>query len=65
MIVIDLAREEFQDALCGLRRGREERCWLEIRRRGKDDFGHAVDISRLFTGPLPVRQACDKGRYHT
>ena len=53
MIVVDLAGEEFQDALCGFRRGREERRRLEIRRRREDDFGgHAVDIS-ISSGPLP------------
>jgi hypothetical protein len=44
MIVVDLAGEKFQDALCGLWFGREERRRLEIRRRREDDMGgHAVD----------------------
>ena len=37
MIVVDLAGEEFKDALCCLRRGREERRRLEIGRRREDD----------------------------
>ena len=54
MVVVDLAGEEFQDALCGFRRGREERRRPEIRRRREDDFGgHAVDISHFFRVPCP------------
>ena len=52
MIVVDLAGEEFQDALCGLRCGREERRRLEIRRRREDDFsGHRAQP--ISYGPLP------------
>src|SRR5277367_4405796 len=55
MIVIDLAGEKFQDALCGLWCGREERRRLEIRRRREDDIGgHAVDISHFYLVPCPV-----------
>jgi hypothetical protein len=49
MVIVDLASEEFQDALCSLRRGREERRRLEIRRRREDDFGdHAGGKQPLF-----------------
>jgi hypothetical protein len=66
MVIVNLPCEKFQDALCGFWGGREEWRRLEIRRGRKHDFGdHAVDISHFFTCPLPGRQACDKGRYHT
>jgi hypothetical protein len=46
VIVVDLAGEKFQDALCGLWCGREERRRLEIRRRREDDIGgQAVDVA--------------------
>jgi hypothetical protein len=46
MIVVDLAGDKFQDALCGLWCGREERRRLEIRRRREDDIGgQAVDVA--------------------
>src|SRR5260221_11916044 len=35
------------------------------RRSGEGARMISVVISRCFTGPLPGRQACDKGRYHT
>jgi hypothetical protein len=45
---------EFEDALCCFRCGREERRRLQVPRGREDDFGgHAVDISRFLTSPLP------------
>ena len=46
MVVVDLGGEEFEDALCRLRRGREERRRPEIGRRREDDIG--MVISRIF-----------------
>jgi hypothetical protein len=64
--IVNLPCETFQDALCGFWCRREEWRRLEIRRGREDDFGdHAVEYQPLFSCPLPGRQACDKGRYHT